>query len=201
MRVVTASDDRTARLWNTATSRPIGEPLKGHVRSVLSAAFSPDGKVIVTAGKRPDRAAVDATTGQPIGNWLSGYDDTIESVAFSPDGKRIVTASYDGTARLWEPATRQQIGKPLRGHQDIVFRAAFSPDGQRIVTASRDGTARVLGRRTQACLSEATIISCLVRRSVPTASDRHRVFRRAARIWTQRLANPLANRCAGMSAG
>ena len=29
-RIVTASDDKTARLWDAATGKPIGEPLRGH---------------------------------------------------------------------------------------------------------------------------------------------------------------------------
>jgi WD40 repeat protein len=47
-RVVTAFTT-TARIWDAATGKPIGEPLWGHHNTVLSAAFSPDGKRIVTA--------------------------------------------------------------------------------------------------------------------------------------------------------
>src|SRR5690606_27532431 len=46
--VVTASDDRTARLWDPATGRQFLQ-LQGHISSVLSAAFSPNGRVVVTA--------------------------------------------------------------------------------------------------------------------------------------------------------
>ena len=49
--IVTASGDETARVWDAATGRPIGEPLKGHENWVMSAAFSPDGKRIVTASR------------------------------------------------------------------------------------------------------------------------------------------------------
>jgi WD40 repeat protein len=45
---VTASADKTARLWNAATGKPIGEPMK-HEGAVLSAQFSPDGQRVVTA--------------------------------------------------------------------------------------------------------------------------------------------------------
>jgi tetratricopeptide (TPR) repeat protein len=53
-RVVTASDDRTARVWDTATGQPLSTPLK-HEGGVLHAAFSPDGRRIVTASR--DRTA------------------------------------------------------------------------------------------------------------------------------------------------
>jgi eukaryotic-like serine/threonine-protein kinase len=48
-RIVTASGDKTARLWDAETGKPIGEPLTGHAEGVWSAAFSPDGKRVVTA--------------------------------------------------------------------------------------------------------------------------------------------------------
>ena len=47
-RVVTASDDNTARLWDAETGTEIAV-LKAHEHSVTSAAFSPDGRRVVTA--------------------------------------------------------------------------------------------------------------------------------------------------------
>jgi WD40 repeat protein len=47
-RVVTASEDHTARVWDAATGRPLIRPLEHH-GLVVSAAFSPDGTRVVTA--------------------------------------------------------------------------------------------------------------------------------------------------------
>ena len=118
----------------------------GHAGPVSSAAFSPDGKRIVTASWDKTARIWDAATGKPIGDPLTGHDGVVMSAAFSPDGKRIVTASEDKTARIWDAATGKPIGDPLTGHEDAVISAAFSPDGKRIVTASgQDGAD--LGRR------------------------------------------------------
>jgi WD40 repeat protein len=142
-RIVTASLDKTARLWDAATGQSIGAPLRGHEDAVESAAFSPNGERIVTASDDKTARLWDAATGQPIGEPLKGHEDAVLSAAFSPDGTRIVTASQDKTARLWDAATGQPIGAPFRGHTDFVSSAAFSPDGKRIVTASDDRTARL----------------------------------------------------------
>ena len=102
-RVVTASDDGTARLWDAATGKEIAV-LRGHDKLVRRAAFSPDGTRVVTASNDNTARLWDAETGKEI-VALRGHDDAVVSAAFSPDGTRVVTASNDNTARLWDVGT------------------------------------------------------------------------------------------------
>ncbi|MFL6551740.1 MAG: WD40 repeat domain-containing protein [Chthoniobacterales bacterium] len=60
-RVVTASRDKTARLWDATSGKPIGEPMK-HEGGVFSAQFSPDGQRVVTASKDKTARLWDAMT-------------------------------------------------------------------------------------------------------------------------------------------
>jgi WD40 repeat protein/energy-coupling factor transporter ATP-binding protein EcfA2 len=142
-RIVTAADDKTARIWDPASGKPVGKPLIGHCDRVISAEFNPDGTRIVTASWDRTARIWDAVIGQPIGEPLEGHEDGVVSAAFSSDGTRIVTASSDRTARIWDAVTGQQIGRPFTGHKDAVSSAAFGPGGRRIVTGSWDKTARV----------------------------------------------------------
>jgi len=142
-RIVTASSDKTARIWDAATGKAIGEPLKGHEGAVWSAAFSPDGKRVVTASDDKMARMWDAASGKAIGEPLKGHESGVLSAAFSPDGQRIVTSSGDRTARIWDAGGGEAILELLKGHVRGVISAAFSPDGKRIVTASWDRTARI----------------------------------------------------------
>jgi WD40 repeat protein len=142
-RIVTASYDGTARVWDAETGREIAPPLKEHYDVVLSAAFSPDGRRIVTASWDKTARLWDAETGREVAPPLKGHGGVVLSAAFSPDSQRIVTASNDTTARVWDAETGREIAPPLKGHGGTVTSAAFSPDGRRIVTASEDRTARV----------------------------------------------------------
>ncbi|SAL51110.1 WD domain-containing protein [Caballeronia cordobensis] len=138
-RVVTASEDGTARIWDAETGKPLSTPMT-HGNAVLSASFSPDGKRVVTVSYRTTRVW-DADTGKPLGAPMThGY--AVLSASFSPDGKRVVTASLDMTARVWDADTGEPLGAPMT-HGSGVISANFSPDGTRVVTASTDNTARV----------------------------------------------------------
>jgi WD40 repeat protein len=148
-RVVTASLDGTARIWDAAAGQTIGV-LNGDEGGVLSAAFSPDGGRVVIASEHGTARVWDASTGQTIA-VLRGHKNRVNGAAFSPDGARVVTGaglglgsvlSRDRLARVWDAATGQTIAV-LKGHEHGVSAARFSPDGKRVLTASLDKTPRI----------------------------------------------------------
>jgi WD40 repeat protein len=136
-RVVTASADKTARVWSTEGK--LLATLQAHSQEVLAVAFSPDGQRVVTASM-DGTAWVWSTDGRPLA-MLAGHAHQVNTAVFSPDGLRVVTASLDKTARVWSLDGR--LRATLEGHTGGVQMAAFSPDGQQVVTASLDKTARV----------------------------------------------------------
>jgi WD40 repeat protein len=144
-RIVSASDDKTARIWDSVTGRQL-LVLDAHKERVESAAYSPDGKRVATASADKTARIWDAATGQQL-LVLSGHTDSVQTARFSPDGSRVVTAGYDRTARIWDSTTGDELGA-LVGHNDLVEDAEFSPDGQRIATASDDNSVRIWSART-----------------------------------------------------
>ncbi len=138
--ILTASHDKTARLWDVATGAAVGQPIV-HPNFVSFAAFSPDGKTILTGCEDNTARLWDAATGRPLGQPLP-HSGWVWSVAFGPDGKTVLTGSHDSTARLWDVATGSPLGEPLR-HATQVESVAFAPDGKTILTGSFDKTARL----------------------------------------------------------
>ncbi|HRY51361.1 MAG TPA: protein kinase [Candidatus Paceibacterota bacterium] len=143
--LVTASKDRTARVWDSVTGELRFAPLR-LADEVLDARFSPDGKWLVTAAMDGAARIWDAATGQAIGPPLQ-HAGPVRWAEFSPDSTRVATASEDSTARVWEAVTGQPVTPPLR-HQRLVYSARFSPDGRWVVTASADNSAAVWDTQT-----------------------------------------------------
>lgn len=115
--------------------------LAGHKKMLSGAAFSPDGRKVVTASWDKTAKVWDSITGQLImtlehGGWVM-------SARFSPHGKRIITVASDKFVRIWD-ASQGRLLHSFSNPGGLVKSARFSPNGEYILAAYEDGTARVL---------------------------------------------------------
>lgn len=125
----------------------IGEVCRfeGHEAAVVAVAFSPDGRIALSAcsddGNHRAIRLWDLKTGKEI-RRLDGHTGRVWGVAFSPDGKRILSCSQDKTVRMWNAETGEEV-KRLEGHDEGVLAVVFSPDGKRALSTGWDKTVRL----------------------------------------------------------
>ena len=136
-RILTASRDKTAKLWDAASGKLLAS--FAHQGRVFQGVFSPDGTRILTASGDGTAKLWDATSGKLITSF--DHQDEVNHATFSQDGTRILTASADNSAKLWDAASGKLLASFV--HEDEVNDAVFSPDGSRILTASKDKTAKL----------------------------------------------------------
>lgn len=129
-------------LWEVSTGKLLRAFFDGP-NTIDRAAFSPDGKVIATAGG----AGARITGERAVRLWDTGtgreifpvqrHRGEISSIAISPDGGTLATASWDETVQLWNMKT----GNPsvvLPSQNSPVRAVKFSPDGRQLATGSSD---------------------------------------------------------------
>src|SRR5262249_11311861 len=114
---------------------------------VVAAAFSPDGRKVLTGSKDRTARFWDVAEATPWGSPLQ-HEATVTAVGFSPDGRTVLTGTVKGTVRFWDVATCKPLGPPLHHKSGPGLlppggrRVALAPDGRRVVTGTAAGHVR-----------------------------------------------------------
>jgi WD40 repeat protein len=124
------------KLWNATTGQLISQ-LTGHDGRVNAAAFTADGRQVITAGDDHTLRFWDADSGKLLESH-SSHDTVLTHLAMSANGDWIVTHGADDTNLLWRVKDRR--GTRLTG-ADYQMRppGQFDRDGRRFAAISKEG--------------------------------------------------------------
>lgn len=122
--VLTASADKTARIWDATTGREL--LTLPHPAPLAIARFSPDGRRVATGADDGAVRIWDSSSGALL-DTLTGHQKPVGALGWDHTGSELVSGSTDGTVRVWSVAT----GKPVlelaaHGGKAVMF-AAFDP--------------------------------------------------------------------------
>ena len=129
-----------AALFDTTTGELLTE-WTGHRDTLYAAVFSPDEKLIATAGYDREIVIWSVESGKEL-RRLNGHNGAVFDLAFSPDGKVLCSACADETVKVWSVETGERLdtlGQPT----GEVFAVDVTKDGKHILAASADNRLRV----------------------------------------------------------
>ncbi len=109
--------------------------------AVVSAAFAPDGKEVLTGEALGSLILWDTATGRNLRRF-DGHVKEVTCVLFSADGQHVVSGSADRTVRVWNTLNAKEQQR-YAGHEDTVTCIALTSDGERILSGSTDQTMRL----------------------------------------------------------
>lgn len=191
--LLTSSATQGASVWDTAVrwslQRTIGDPADPSqlVDRVLTLAFSPDGKQLVSGGGEPSRSGEikvwNVADGELVRELEDAHSDTVFSVQFSTDGKYLASSAADRMIKVF----RMEDGGPIRtfeGHTHHVLDLSWRADGKWLASCGADNVIKVWDfdansqvRTIQAFKKEVTSIAFLGTTAHTVASSGDRSIR------------------------
>jgi len=160
--LVTASEDKTVRVWDLAGSGDEGGRVKGPAPTrvlrpsigpgnegkLFAVAISPDGGTIACGGwtgwdwrKSTSIYLFDRATGRML-KRLDGFPDVIKALRYSQDGKRLAVALGAGEGVYLLNTADWKLAGADKAYGNDCYGLDFDREG-RLVTASWDGLVRL----------------------------------------------------------
>lgn len=189
--VITASQDRTVKLWDlsvlTNDSRNVKLSslltLKIHDKDINSIDIAPNNALLVSGSQDrtakvfrlhyvPPRKNAKPTASLELLSTCRGHKRGVWSVQFSPAEQAFATASSDQTVRMWSLKDFTCV-RVFEGHTGSVLRLRYTPSGTQIVSSGNDGLIKIWNVRDEECAvtidaHEDKIWTLVVRDETPT---------------------------------
>jgi WD40 repeat protein/serine/threonine protein kinase len=139
--VLVGTDDGSAQLWETATGKPIGMPVK--LRGwVPFARFRSDGRLAVTAAFTPGAGGsfqiIDTSTGRTVLSPAVPLLAQIVSAWFLPDSRTLLVLTSDGDGLRFDYQIKRFVPQAF-AFASRLGRISVSPNGKTAVAPAPDG--------------------------------------------------------------
>ncbi|KAJ1797476.1 U3 small nucleolar RNA-associated protein, partial [Coemansia sp. RSA 2399] len=142
----TGSQDKTAKIWDVATGKPLGT-LQGHRRGVWNIAFSPVDRVVATtSGDR--MVKLWSLSDYSCLKTFEGHTNSVLCVEFMTKGTQLMTTGSDGLIKLWNIKDGECI-LTLDKHESKIWTLAKESSEAFVATGGADSTIYIWKDTTQ----------------------------------------------------
>eukprot|EP00276_Gloeochaete_wittrockiana_P009339 CAMPEP_0184656544 /NCGR_PEP_ID=MMETSP0308-20130426/16579_1 /TAXON_ID=38269 /ORGANISM="Gloeochaete witrockiana, Strain SAG 46.84" /LENGTH=319 /DNA_ID=CAMNT_0027093717 /DNA_START=64 /DNA_END=1023 /DNA_ORIENTATION=+ len=158
-RLITASADNTAKIWDVETGKALFNfQFNCPIRSV---AFNHGDKLFTLVSQQFMQVPaaikiyamaedIEDQTDKPL-REIQGHEGNINHVLWGPLNKYLLSAGDDSTMKIWDPETGKHL-HTIKDHTKSVNSIAFAKDESCFISSSSDNTAKLFDSKTFKCL-------------------------------------------------
>jgi len=129
-------------VWDITSGRKVAD-MSGHSEEVIGAAFSTDGKRLISANCDSMCKIWDATPQSfALADENRAHKEPVLCIKVSPDGKLGITGSYDGAISVWDLTTGARE-RQLKSHSGPIEDVCCSESGKWLVSCSSNENSRL----------------------------------------------------------
>ncbi|KAK3592529.1 hypothetical protein CHS0354_039876 [Potamilus streckersoni] len=140
-RILTASSDRSIKLWTTDAGKLAHSFESAHSHIITEARATKDGKRFLSGSWDKSVKAWDTEAGKIL--WTGHHEGAVMCCKLSHDGKLAASGSdLDNTLIVWETDTGKIVHKIPGMHSSSITSCIFSPNDDKVCTTSMDRTAK-----------------------------------------------------------
>ncbi|MEZ6091963.1 MAG: WD40 repeat domain-containing protein [Pirellulaceae bacterium] len=147
-RLLTASADGTARIWDVDRQIPIGRAMI-HGKAIQSAKFSPDERYVATGSVDGGVRVWDASNGHPLIPLLP-HHDSVAALCWSESGNLLAVLLTDGKIQIWDLHTIAR-DRPLQW-TGAISAMKLGNAGKRLAVGTQAGEVGVLSLEDSTCI-------------------------------------------------
>lgn len=150
-RFLAVSTTNQIRFWDVLNGQPHLR-LNGHRGNVWGIDFSPDGRLVASAGADGEVRLWDIATAACL-TVLGKYDENMRQVSFNHDGTLLASSGDDALIRIWD-VSEGRLLQTLTGQIGSTHTVVFSPNGCCLATSAYGGEIRLWDSHSGECLQQ-----------------------------------------------
>lgn len=109
-----------------------------HSGAIYALMWSPDGKLLASAGEDCQVCISEALTGKAVFTYQQQHTASVRALAWSPNSKYVASAGNDRTVQVWQAQDGQELST-YREHRRWVQALSWSPDAKLIASGDASG--------------------------------------------------------------
>lgn len=131
---------RAARVWDTASGKPVGKLFFSRSPRIVSAEFIRDESTLLIAGSDGSMSAVDVASGKERYRLGQSSINVVPAPAITRDAKLVAGVRGTKSVMLWSSDSGKPLALPELVHESTVTALSFADDGRSLATGTKDGT-------------------------------------------------------------